>query len=140
MNLYELKRNKAKFFPKMNEKYSFIDVYGRLLTIRNEDDLMDRWLIKHYPVFKTKEEARDYLHYLDLLFEYRYEFSREEWKDDYIDKWFIKYDYNDDRLITAYNLTSKCSCYYFKSEKDAKAFVEKAGAENIKKFMFNVWD
>lgn len=140
MNLHELKSNKAKFFPKMNEKYSFVDTFGRVITIKNQDDLMDRWLIKHYPVFRTEKEAEDYLHYLDLLFEYCYEFSRDEWKDNYIGKWFIKYDYHDDRLIIAYNLTSKCLSHYFISKKVAQDFIEEAGAENIKKFMFDVWN
>lgn len=141
MNLYELKNNKARFFPKMNEKYSFIDVYGRVMTVKNQDDLMDRWLIKHHPVFKTKEEAENYLNYLDLLFEYNYEFSREEWKDNNIDKWLVKYDFCADRLYVSSEINSKCpDCIYFKTFEDGKDFIKEAGAENIKKFMFDIWD
>lgn len=140
MKLDELKRNKAKFFPEMNEKYSFVDMYGRVMTIRNQDDLTNHWLFKHYPIFRTEKEAEDYLDYLDVLFKYSHEFSKDEWQNENIEKWYIWMPAESSFEISSTKTAKYPNCIYFKSYFVARNFIIEAGAENIKKFMFDVWD
>lgn len=32
------------------------------------------------------------------------------------------------------------NCAYFKTQEDVKSFIEEIGKENVKKFMFDVWE
>ena len=55
--------------------------------------------------------------------------------------WFIECIYPDTRLVIVFNSYVKFPLQdYFKSEEDAEDFIEEAGKDNIKKFMFDVWE
>lgn len=132
---------KEKYIPKYGELYWYIDDNGFTNVHTYENDMTDQWIINHFIVFRTEEEAEEYKRYLDVLDEYKYKFSNDEWKDDDIEKWYLIYDYfREDLNIDCNTFTRRPSHAYFKSKEDAEDFIKEAGIENIKKFMFDVWE
>lgn len=135
-----VEKKTGKFVPKEGEKYWYVNPYGVAVSTIY-DCGANRWLIKHHPVFRTEEEAEEYKDYLDLLDKYKYEFSDEEWKDENIKKWFLCYFIDSDKLSECYTYMFKHpNCTYFKTQEDVEAFIKEAGEENVKKFMFDVWE
>lgn len=133
-------KKKNKFVPKERNLYWYVNSYG-IAANTIYDSGTDRWLIKHHPVFFTKEEAEEYRHYLEMLDKYKYEFSKEEWENEYIKKWHLYYFADSDRLSEFCTYIFKYpNCTYFKTQEDAEAFIKEAGEENVKKFMFDVWE
>lgn len=129
-------KKKSKFVPKDGESYWYVNPYGVVANTRYDSDT-DRWLIKHHPVFRTIEEVGEYKRYLDVLDKYKHEFTDEEWKNGDIDKWYMHYFASSDELSKScaykFNLPN---CTYFKTQEDVESFIEEAGEENVKKFMF----
>ena len=138
--LLKVVEKKSKFVPKDGELYWYVGLYGKTInTIYDRGT--DSWFINHHPVFRTDEEAKEYKLYLEILDKYKYEFTDEEWKDENIKKWFLCYFTDSDKLSECDTYMVKHpNCTFFKSKEDAKAFVEEAGEENVKKFMFDVWE
>lgn len=136
-----VEKKTGKFIPNEDERYWFVNEYGEIDHAVYSDIEMLQWTINHHPVFRTEEEAEEYKDYLDLLDKYKYEFSDEEWKDEETNKWFIECIYPDTRFVIVYNYSVKCPFHaYFKLKEDAEAFIKEAGEENVKRFMFDVWE
>lgn len=132
---------KGKYIPKCGERYWYIDDSGLPNVHTYDNDMIDRWIVNHALVFRTDEEVNEYKNYLDVLDKYKYEFSDEEWKDCNLEKWIIKYFYNNQTLHVFSRFVGKYSnCTHFKSKEDAKAFIKEVGEENVKRFMFDVWE
>lgn len=135
-----VEKKKGRFVPKKGEKdelYWYVDSYGYV----GSELEYDEWLIKHKPVFQTQKEAEEYKHYLELLDKYKYNFSDEEWLNSDILKWFVYYTHYNKLLDVRCNNVSKYPLTaYFKSEEDADNFIEEVGEDNIKKFMFDIWE
>ena len=128
---------KGKYVPKEGELYWFIDSYGYVCS----EFEYDEWFIKHKTVFRTREEVQQYKRYLDVLDKYKYEFSDEEWYSYKVEKWVLSFDVENDGLDCCETYTRKHpNCIYFKSLEDAEEFIEEAGKDNIKKFMFDIWE
>lgn len=139
LKVVEVKK-KGKFMPKKDEHYWFISNYG-LLNDTYIASKYDEWLVNHQPVFRAKAEAEEYKDYLELLDKYKYNFSEEEWKNDNIKKWIIWLSIENKSLSVGYFCGIKChNGVYFISEENAEAFIKEVGIENVKKFMFDVWE
>lgn len=132
-----VEKKKGKFVPKEGELYWFIDSYGYVCS----EFECDEWFIKHKTVFRTREEVQQYKRYLDILDKYKHEFSAEEWINENIEKWHLRYYTNSCELdlYNAYTIKSP-NCTYFKSKVDAEDFIKEVGNENVKRFMFDVWE
>lgn len=132
-----VEKKTGKFVPKNGETYWFVDSEGYVSSEFENNE----WFIKHNPVFRIREEVQQYKRYLDILDKYKHEFSAEEWINENIEKWHLRYYTNSCELdlYNAYTIKSP-NCTYFKSKVDADAFIEEAGEENIKRFMFDVWE
>ena len=133
---------KGKYVPKVEETYWYVRSNGNVDYYRYTNDEIDKYILNHHPVFRTEEEAYEYKDYLELLDKYKYEFSKEEWKNKNIEKWYLSF-------MSEYSGAFDCcptytrkhpNCVYFKSEEDAEAFIEEAGEENVKRFMFDIWE
>lgn len=132
-----VEKKTGKFIPKDGELYWYVDSCG---YVSSEFDY-DEWLVNHIPVFAKQKEAEEYKRYLDVLDKYKHEFSDEEWKDDDIKKWVIKYFCDDKTLRAICCFVCKyTNSVYFKTVKDAESFINEAGEENVKRFMFGVWE
>lgn len=136
-----VEKKKGKFVPKVEETYWYVRSNGNVDYYRYTNDKVDEYLLNHHPVFRTEEEAYEYKDYLELLDKYKYNFSDEEWLNGDILKWFVYYTHYNKLLDVRCNNVSKYPLTaYFKSEEDAEDFIEEAGKDNIKKFMFDVWE
>lgn len=132
-----VEKKKGKFVPKEGELYWFIDSYGDVCS----EFECDEWFINHHPVFRTEEEAEEYKRYLEVLDKYKHEFTDEEWKNRDINKWYMHYFASSDELSKSYAYKFNLpNCTYFKTQEDVESFIEEAGEENVKKFMFDVWE
>lgn len=133
-----IKEKPTRYIPQAGKTYYFINVCGTIRFATNENLISDSWLINHYPVFRTCEDCDEYKKFLELLDEYKCELN---WEDKNECKYYLYYDKLTDYIDTDAN----CSCqtqgtFYFKSKKDTKEFIEKAGKDNIKRYMFDVWE
>lgn len=138
--LLKLVEKKDKFVPKKGELYWSVSDYG---TIESDykANKCDEWLIKYKPVFRTKEEAKEYKDYLEALDKYKYEFSVEEWENYCIPKYYMWMDYKERSLKFDIAYSVKFANYiYFKSLEEAEDFIKEVGNENVKRFMFDVWE
>ena len=124
-----------KFIPEENEKYYFVNVFGKISYMNNFKGNFDTYLISHNLVFEIREQAEDYKWFLDKVDEYKKPFVIE--KSNY-------YLY--------VNLCSKLVCYsrsgyypnqgtiYFGDEKNISEFIKEVGEKRIKKYMFDIWE
>lgn len=135
--LLKVVEKKVKFSPKEGESYWYVDSYGYV----GSEFEYDEWFIKHKTLFRTREEVQQYKRYLDVLDKYKHDFSEREWKDCSLEKWSLFYHVDTGEFDCSETYTYKSpNCIYFKSLEAAEAFIKEAGTENIKKFMFDVWD
>lgn len=136
LKVYEPKRK--KFVPKNGEYYYYVNVNGVIHDITKHDNIYNDYLVAHNHVFRTKEDAEDYRLFLDQLDKYSYKFSKEEWNDRNLHKHFLVLFQNT--LTIDYNLRAMKTCTYFKTQEDIKSFIEEAGEERIKNYMFDIWE
>lgn len=136
-----VEKKKGKFIPENGIPYWFVNADGNVRYHIYTNDEIDIYVISHHPVFFTKEEAEEYKHYLEVLDKYKHEFSAEEWEDENVEKLLLCFHAKSNELdfYHSYNLKFQ-NCIYFKSLEDAEDFIKEAGIENIKKFMFDVWE
>ena len=132
---------KGKYIPSKWERYYFVDTYGGIVADINSGNQGPQWCISHSQVFQTEKEAEEYKDYLELLDKYKYEFSGEEWGNSSIHKYYLSYDVKNDLVFcSSVGIIKYSNNIYFKKREDANAFVKEAGEDNIKKFMFDVWE
>lgn len=126
-----------KFIPSVGEEYWYLNC-GEVVFSENNDVYSDKWIMDHQLVFKTKEECEEYRSFLDLLDEYKCDL---DWEDQGELKYYLYYDYLSECLNVGDNSFARTQgAFYFKSKIDAQEFIEKAGKENIKRFMFDIWE
>lgn len=132
----ELKYTK-KYIPELNKKYCYIDLYGNIVITSNTYTSFDKWIIKHHPVFILPDDCEIYKQYLELLDEYTFS---PNWKDLRKDKYFPIYNAAIDEIYPDVARKFMSSFYYFESADIFKEFIRKAGKQNVKRFMFDIWE
>lgn len=134
----EYKGKSGKWIPEKGEIYYFLDeeLYFDWNCFDNNDT--DKAILKYSKIFKTEEEAQEYADYLKARKEYSYEFSKEEWEDSGIQKYFIYYNHTCNVLgITANNIWFPMNGIHFKSRGKAEEFIDKY-KKQILKFEFGI--
>lgn len=124
----ELKKDEQEWKPEKNKEYWF---YDKDL----EDIRVERWLnhtidnirLKNRVAFKTKQEAQRYADYQKAKQEYSHEFTKEDWKDDKVCKYYIYY--NEQSKIAYERVCKDMSKTYFKTQEQAQKFINKYRAE-----------
>lgn len=133
-----IENNQTRYIPMTGEDYYYIDNFGHVNNTENNGTVYDKWLINHHLVFKTKEECEEYKKFLELLDKYKCDFN---WNDCDINKYRLDYDWERYEIIVDFNNNYQLQgSFYFKSEKLAQEFIEEAGVEHIKRFMFDMWE
>ena len=137
--LAELKESKkeGKWKPESAEEYWFRDIDGGYdFCHRYEGDGWDDWRVNNIPIFKTEEECRRYWHFMDTVKEKSYEFSKEEWEDISIEKYFINYDSVDEEFdVDFYSYLKFIGTVYFKTEEDAQYIIDNFTDELMEYFV-----
>lgn len=132
----ELKESKKeKWKPALREEYWFRNVYGVFDWCKNGDQKIIDWQYNNVPIFKTREECEKYWHFMDTVKEKSYEFSREEWEDWNIYKYFVSYksDTKDFGVLSNQNY-KYLGQIYFKTAKDAQYIID-----NFKEELLEYW-
>lgn len=134
---YEIKE-RVKMTLREGEEFYYLN--GALVVVYSNfsNTPFDNMLIKYNRIFKTAEQAHDYANYLKARKEYSYEFSKEEWEDKEIDKYYIYYDYRYKKIgIGIYIYFNDMNTIYFKSREEAEEFIENY-KKQILKFEFDI--
>ena len=138
--LKEYKPKKERYIPKLNEEYWFINQCGGVECYNNENIEADNYVISHQIVFETEEECEDYKWFLDELDKYKANLPIEVWNDTDIDKYYLYYSLDGEKIETAHSNYDKYDCLYFCSLESAKKFIDEVGEYRIKKYIFDIWE
>lgn len=130
-------KQKGKFLPKFSEKYYYVSDDLSVWQTNNYGAFFDLLIINKDYAFRTKEEAEEYAKYLKALEKYRYKFTNDELKNPYTPKYQL-YFIEDKIEYIGYG-TVNCKIW-FKSSNDCDLFIREVGIDNIKKFMFDIWE
>lgn len=131
-----IEKKPKKFVPDTKQIYWYVNSLGFVNGSYNETE-DDKWLLSRQPVFETEEECREYRSFLDLLEEYRREL---DWKGT---EWKFNLYYNALDDCIKFDRSINCQeqgSFYFESEEKIKEFIDKAGTDNIKRYMFDMWE
>ena len=133
--LAELKESKKeKWKPQIGEKYWFrsTDNFIGWLIYNFQGD---EWRINNLPIFPTEEECVRYWHFMDTVKEKSYEFSKEEWENQDINKYTIFYRFQDKEWNIGYDWSTKFfGKIYFKTKEDAQYIID-----NFKEELMEYW-
>ena len=135
--LAELKESKkeGKWKPAYKEKYWIRDDGGEIGFDNWTDHEIDVWRYNNLPMFKTKEECERYWHFMDTVKEKSYEFSKEEWEDERIDKYEIEYNSQEKMFrVDVYNYIKFVGGIYFKEKSNAQYIID-----NFKDELMEYW-
>ena len=117
------KEKNGKWIPQLGEDFYYLSSGLYVLCTSFQNIEADRKILKYSKIFKTEEEAQEYADYLKARKEYSYEFSKEEWEDIEINKYYVYYNYVDKRInILSYNYCRDINSIYFKSREKAQEF------------------
>lgn len=139
-NMFKI--NTEKFYPNFDDKFFFVFKKGseyRISSTTKDHSSITQALINNTFVFPDKIGAEEYKHYLEVVDKYKSNF-KPDWEDESQVKVELTYcnaiNHIDARCSWLY---SSSSTVHFKSHEQAKAFLDEAGEENVKHFMFNIW-
>lgn len=132
-----VKKQSAKYIPEYGDRYFYVNSYGCVDIKFLDDTDRDAYLIRHNYAFRTQEECEEYRYYLELLDEYTFE---PNWKDSSQEKWFIYYNSEEDELNCSFNTGLIYNFFCFESQDKLIEFVKLVGEENVKRFMFDIWE
>ena len=134
---YELEKN-GKWMLRLGTEYYYLSESLVVMYDTFSDEPYQNELIKYNRIFKTAEQAHDYADYLKARKEYSYEFSKEEWEDEGIDKHSIDYSYEENDIeIETWTTYRNLNQIYFKTYEKAQAFIDKY-KKQILKFEFGI--
>lgn len=132
----ELQHTK-KYIPKRDELYHYIGDYGNISKTGNICTSADKWIMRRQPVFLLEDDCKIYKQYLELLDEYTFE---PDWKDTESKKYHIIYNHDIKEIDYDHSFAKQHQKYYFETLELADEFIEKVGEQNIKRFMFDIWE
>ena len=135
--LAELKESKkeGKWKPDFNEEYWFRNDEGTIVYCIYNGYVADTWRYNNTPLFITEEECKRYWHFMDTVKEKGYEFSKEEWEDEEIDKFVLHYNYKTKEFgVISMWLNKYLGEIFFKTEEDAQYIID-----NFKEELMTYW-
>lgn len=90
-----------------------------------------------YDMESAKEEVkrREVYHKVE---KYSYEFSKKEWEDNFLEKWYVEYRYLSESVHFDCDYCIKRRALYFKSKKDIQTAIEEVGKEDFIKYFLGV--
>lgn len=134
----ELKESKkeGKWKPFHYEEYYVKDVCNDILRFTWCDTDIDNWRYNNIPIFKTKSECERYWRFMDAVKEKSYEFSKLEWADETVEKWFVNYEYFSKRFYPDNFLGTKIlGTIYFATREDAQYIIDNFKDELMEYFL-----
>ena len=116
-----------EWVPSFGETYFYIDLDAMItqtstwLAATN-----DTIRLEHKVIFKTEAEAEEYLEYLKAKEKAMNEFSKEEWENKKIHKYYINYDCKLKKFYTSYEWDiRRINSIFFRTKELAQDFINK---------------
>lgn len=135
--------------PSAGELYYYINSKGEIkFSYYNNRSTKDKRRVCNIGnYFKTDEEADHMVEKLKVIKELQ-DFALEneeiDWRDKYVTryttKYFISYDFNEEKILTTGLAFFLQSNIYFASKKIAQEAIKKIGEDRIKKYYFDIED
>lgn len=120
-------KESQEWVPNYNDDYWFVNKN----TMRLDNNIWhdtedDNTRLENKVIFKTENETIEYLRYLKAKEKAMNEFSKEEWEDRNINKYYIQYDYEGKKFKIEYNFrVRKINTLFFRTEKSTQEFINK---------------
>lgn len=133
----DLREVKEKFFPMLKECYYYLNSFGEIEIAMNHETIHDKWILKHQPVFRTKEDCEDYRQFLEMLDKYTFD---PDWDNDDQERWAICFNHEYNKLYFNDCCSVQCQGDYFESKEKAEEFIEAVSQDRVKRYMFDVWE
>ena len=132
------KKVKKKFIPdRIGQIYYYVDCDYSVVEATVNNTTFDMYRRTRDLVFITEEEAEEYAKYLKALEKYRYKFTNDELENIDIPKYVLS-EHKD--KISCYGYGMLFNKILFKSGSDCRTFITEVGEDNIKNFMFDIWE
>lgn len=141
MDFLEKPRPRTVWDLEVGDKYFYIDSVGGFPNMTWNNDEYDVLRRNQGNVFLTKEEAefeKKRREVYTTVKRYAHEFSKEEWNDTKINKYYACYNYKDHSIIKGFNSHVSNSKLYFQSIKDIDRAIAAVGVEDFKKYYLGV--
>ena len=141
MDFLEKPKPKTIWDLKDGDKYFYIDSVGGFPNMTWNNDEYDVLIRNQGNVFLTKEEAefeKKRREVYTTVKRYAHEFSKEEWNDTKINKYYACYNYKDHSIIKGFNSHVSNSKLYFQSIKDIDRAIAAVGEDDFKKYYLGV--
>lgn len=131
------KKVRRKFIPnRLEQTYYYVYCgYPVKATVNNSE--FNIYIRTNDLVFETKEEAEEYARYLKALERYSHKFTNAELENEHVPKYSLSVS-KDGISYLGYGFVK--NKILFKSGYDCEAFIKEAGVDNIKNFMFDIWE
>lgn len=131
------KENSGKWKPAQDDEYWYrVSTNGAIVRdYYDENSIAHLWKINHNIIFPTKEACEKYWHFMDTVKEKSYEFSKEEWEDDEIDKFALHYNYKSKEFgVISMWLNKYLGEFFFKTKEDVQYIID-----NFKEELLKYW-
>lgn len=125
----------------IGDKYFYIDTEGYINSETWQNDATDnlrRCIGNTFPTLKEAQFEKKRREVYAQVKRYAHEFSKEEWNDTKINKYYACYNYKDHSIIKGFNSHVSNSKLYFQSIKDIDRAIAAVGVEDFKKYYLGV--
>lgn len=141
MDFLERPKPKSIWDLKDGDTYFYLYDNGVVCSERWDDDYIDDGRRNAGNVFLTREESEFEIKSREVYTQvkrFAHEFSREEWEDDEIYKFYPYFNYITNNIQFGISRISKDSHLHFKSKEDIQKAIEAVGKENFIKYYLGV--
>lgn len=113
--------------PKYGDEYWFVSSDGAESISVWESHLIDEYRYQFGNCFQTKEQAVEAVEWLKAFKVLRDDTKgfEPDWKNEYQDKWYVAYDFEDGVLYNDYAITAKSELICFATDTDAEESIKK---------------
>lgn len=125
---------KGRYIPKLFDTYYYVSNLGNIFGTTNNEDESDSYIFEHSLVFRTKEEAEDYIWFLEQVYKYKKEFVEGEMNH------YFYYAFKTKRIGISWDDNIKGYKFYFGNGENIEEFRNVVGDDRIKKYMFGVYE
>lgn len=137
-------KSNKRWRGKRDDTYYSVSTSGNIITDIDCSCAYDEKCYRLGNYFKTKEEA-EFVRKKQLIYQQLKDYALEhntkdfDWDNEYLNKFCIAYDYQDNDLFIDFMQTTKYpNTVYFTSKEIAENAIKEIGEDRIKKYLFEI--
>lgn len=141
MEFLERPKPKSVWDLKVGDRYYVLKHNGIIKEYKWANLMIEVLYRNQGNIFLTYEEAQFELKRKEVYTQvkrFAHDFSRDEWKNVEIIKFFPLYDYKKNEIVIWNNHYIKYAITYFESKEDVQKAIDAVGEENFKKYYLGV--